>query len=99
MRKILNIDARDGEDHTLDFGCEQIIVDNGIAAGFQTGYLVKKKVCPTHVIPAEVYMSLTVLLLSYSYKGTKAPIPTGQDYSQQKHCYFDSLPELYGFYT
>jgi len=96
MRKFLNTDARDGGDHTLNFGREKMITDTGIDAGFQTGYHLKKKVCPKHVIPVEVYMSLTVLLLSFSYKGTKAPIPTGQDYSQQKHCPFDSLPELYG---
>jgi len=73
MRKILNIDARDGGDHTLNFGCEKMIMDTGIAAGFQTGHHPKKKVCPTHVIPVEVCMSLTVLLPSFSYKGTKAP--------------------------
>jgi len=95
MRKILNIDARGGGDHILNFGCEKTITDTGTAAGFQTGYLRRKeKVCPTHVIPVEVYMSLAVLLLSFSYKGTKAPVPTGQDYSQQKHSPFDSLPEL-----
>jgi len=88
------IDARDGGDHTLKFGCEKMIMDTGIAARFQTGYLLKKKVCPTQVILVEVYTSLTGLLLSFSYKGTKAPIPNGQDYSQQKHCPFDSLPEL-----
>jgi hypothetical protein len=95
MRKILNTDARQGGDYTLNIGCDKLIMDTGIAAGFQTGYLLKK-ICPTHVIPVEVYMSLTVLILCFSYKGTKAPIPTGQDYSHQKNCPFDSLPELYG---
>jgi len=42
MRKILNIDARDGDDHTLIFGCEKMSMDTGIAAGFQTGYHPKK---------------------------------------------------------
>jgi hypothetical protein len=43
MRKILNIDARDGGDHTFNFGCEKMIMDTGIAAAFQTGYHPKKK--------------------------------------------------------
>jgi hypothetical protein len=46
MRKILNIDARDGGDHTLNFACEKMIMDTGIAAGFQNGYLLTKKNLP-----------------------------------------------------
>jgi hypothetical protein len=42
MRQILNTDARDGGDHTANFGCEKIM-DTGIAAGFHIGYLLKKK--------------------------------------------------------
>jgi len=40
MRKILNIDARGGGDHILNFGCEKTITNTGTAAGFQTGYLL-----------------------------------------------------------
>jgi hypothetical protein len=43
MRKIMNIDVRDGGDHTMNFGCEKMILDSGIAARLQTGYLLKKK--------------------------------------------------------
>jgi hypothetical protein len=96
MGIIRNIDAREGGDHTLNFDCENNMMETSIAAEFQTGFLLKKKSAPPHIIPVEVYMSLLVLLQSFSYRGTKAPIPTGQDYSQQKYCPFNSLPELFG---
>jgi len=46
MRKFLNTDARDGGDHTMNFGREKMIIDTGIDAGFQTGYHLKKKCAP-----------------------------------------------------